>query len=117
MDAKWFFGQWIERILYKRDLRPADLARMTGLSRAYVSYLINGKTPDRPNPPSPTIDTLLTLSKSLRVPVMHLILAYEGKDPDAAYANEADPDAAAAEDMEEVLEQFKEFLKGKRKSK
>ena len=39
------FGEWILAELEKRNLSQADLARMTGSSRAAISNLISGERP------------------------------------------------------------------------
>jgi transcriptional regulator with XRE-family HTH domain len=75
MEAKWFMGQYIERLLSR-------LAKEAGLSSGYMTWLINGCSSDKPNPPSPSLDIVLALSKALGVPPIKLVQAYQGQEPD-----------------------------------
>lgn len=59
-----------------------QLAKQSGISYAYLNYLIHGEDPKTGRPPSPSIDKLLAISKALNVPIMSLITAYQGKNPD-----------------------------------
>jgi len=54
-----------------------ELARKAGLSHTPVIHIENGKTLN------PTIDTLISIARALNIPVMHIVLAAQGKDPES----------------------------------
>lgn len=103
MSNKWFFGRYIERLLSEKGWKPAELSRRTGLSRAYISHLLNGATSERPNPPAPSLDVIISLAKVFRLPEAYFIAAYKGIDPEVMYSQEADPVKAAKDDMDYLL--------------
>ncbi len=78
---KWFFGQYIDQLRVRKGWSKSQLAKETGLSTGYISWLIHGETSGKTNPPNLTIDTLLALSRALGISVEDLVIAYQGKDP------------------------------------
>lgn len=85
---KWYFGKYLESLLEQKGGRLAGwhkkrLADETGLAYSYISYLLSGEASGRKDPPSPSIDVFINLSKVLNVDIMDLILAYQGKNPEA----------------------------------
>jgi transcriptional regulator with XRE-family HTH domain len=69
-------GDYIARLRDEKDWTMRELARKAGLSLGAVQKIENGTTQ------SPGIDVLLGLSQALNIPIMKLILAYQGRDPD-----------------------------------
>jgi transcriptional regulator with XRE-family HTH domain len=82
MESKWFMGQYIERLLSQKGWSRNRLAKEAGLSSGYMTWLINGCSSDKPNPPSPSLDIVLALSKALGIPPIKLVQAYQGQEPD-----------------------------------
>lgn len=83
MEQQWQFGRYLDSLLEKRNWSRNRLAKEVRLSSGYITWLINGFSSDKANPPSPSIDVFIKLSKALNVPITSLIAAYQGKDPDS----------------------------------
>lgn len=64
----------------KKKLTIKELEKLSGVSSSGIQRIESGLSE------SPGIQTLLNLSKALNVPIMSLILAYQGKDPDSESA-------------------------------
>jgi transcriptional regulator with XRE-family HTH domain len=79
----WKFGQYISELLSAKDWNMAKLAKEAGLSHQYVRWVVNGETADKPNPPSISVDTLLSLSRALGASPIALLRVYDGKSPDS----------------------------------
>ena len=99
----WNFGKYVSELLEGKGWSRNRLAKETRLSSGYVTWLLNGETSSKPNPPNLSIDTLLTLSKALNVHPMKLILAYEDKDPNTYTGS----DEKLQDLMRETLEELK----------
>jgi DNA-binding XRE family transcriptional regulator len=56
------FGDWLLDQLRQRDMRPADLGRVTGLESSVMSNLINHRR-------HPAIETCKTISRALGIPL------------------------------------------------
>lgn len=69
-------GNYIVRLRIKKKINIRQLERLSGVSFSAIQRIEDGTTV------SPGIGSLLALSKALNVPIMSLILAYEGHDPD-----------------------------------
>lgn len=54
-------GDKIKHLLFLRSMKQADLVRLSGISKATVSELINGKQKN------PSVETIEKLAKALRV--------------------------------------------------
>ena len=81
-------GQYIERLLAAKGWSRNRLAKEAGLSSSYMTWLINGYSSDKPNPPSPSLDNVLALAKALDISPLKLIQAYQGQEPDAEFTLE-----------------------------
>ena len=111
MSNKGFLGEYIHRILDRKGGKsagwhPSGLAKKAGISPGYMNYLIRGESSGKKGPPSPTIEMIFSLAKALGVSWEHLILAYDGIDPDIEYTQEkiGDLDKFRREIIEEYLE-------------
>jgi transcriptional regulator with XRE-family HTH domain len=96
----WPFGAYVDQLLKERNWKNTDLARATKMSDTYIGYLVRGYTADKPNPPSISVDTLISLSKAFNVSELKLLAAYKGKNPNAAEA----PSEVSEETIQELLE-------------
>ncbi|HEY9745159.1 MAG TPA: helix-turn-helix transcriptional regulator [Oculatellaceae cyanobacterium] len=88
MKKQWFLGQYIDRLLQEKGWSRNRLVKETGISSGHITWLLNGYASGKPNPPSPSLDILLALSKALNVSPMKLIQAYQGKEPDSEFTRE-----------------------------
>jgi transcriptional regulator with XRE-family HTH domain len=78
----WQFGRYIQKLLEERDWTITKLASKAGMSHVYLGNLIRGENPNNGKQPKTSIDTLVALSKALKIPESKLLLAYKGIDPD-----------------------------------
>lgn len=62
------FGEWLTRELAKRNMRPADLGRLSGLDSAVVSNLMSGKR-------NPGTKTSAAIAKALDMSVDEVLQA------------------------------------------
>lgn len=74
---KFTLGSYLRRLREKQRLSQRDIESIHGFRQANLSKLEDDITK------SPGIDTLLKLAEIYSVPIMDLILAYQGMDPDA----------------------------------
>ncbi len=61
MTTKVAFGEWLSQELASRNMRPVDLAKISGVSKAVISRALSG---DR----LPAADTLVDIARGLKVP-------------------------------------------------
>lgn len=79
---RWFFGEYIQRLLDRKEWNTAKLAKKASLSHVYVGQLIRGDKPDTGRPPKLSVDTLQAIAEAFNIPETHLLLAYKGIDPE-----------------------------------
>jgi transcriptional regulator with XRE-family HTH domain len=77
----WKFGEYIETLLLQKKWSANRLSQELNMSPSYVQYLIKGYTTGKKDPPNPTTDVMISLSKTLNVPIFNLIEAYQGREP------------------------------------
>jgi transcriptional regulator with XRE-family HTH domain len=106
---KWYLGKYLQDELDKKGWKRSRLAEEAGLSTGYISWLLNGESPGKPNPPNLSVDTLLLLSGALNIHPAKLIVAYKGEDPERAFPDQTDEVLIAK--FEDLIAQAKK-LKG-----
>jgi transcriptional regulator with XRE-family HTH domain len=82
IEAQWFFGRYIERLLGKKQWNRSKLATEAKISTGHVSWLINGRTAGKNGPPEIGIEILIKLSRALQVSIDQLADAYQNIDPE-----------------------------------
>jgi transcriptional regulator with XRE-family HTH domain len=80
--TRWFFADYIRRLLKQKEWTANKLAEKSGISHSFVGTLLRGGRSNDKYPPKISVDTLIDLTKALKVPEMNLFLAYQGIDPD-----------------------------------
>jgi transcriptional regulator with XRE-family HTH domain len=70
MTTAMFIGAWIRQLREQRGLSQADVERVTGLLRGYISRVENGRT-------VPSLETLERLAAALDVPLYQLFYMTE----------------------------------------
>jgi len=88
MKKRWFLGEYIQRLLERKGGKRSGwhasrLSQETGLAYSHIHYILTGEASGKKDAPSPSIDVFLKLEKALNVPIINLIVAYTGKDPEA----------------------------------
>jgi transcriptional regulator with XRE-family HTH domain len=66
-------AQYLDRNLKQRNLKPADVAEITGLSASYISRVIQGKKKNL------TVETIAILVEKLELDPLELFTAAYGK--------------------------------------
>jgi transcriptional regulator with XRE-family HTH domain len=57
------FGDWLSEQLIQRDMKPADLTRLSGIESGVLSNLINNKRSQ------PRVETCMAIAKALNIPL------------------------------------------------
>jgi transcriptional regulator with XRE-family HTH domain len=71
--VKETLAQYLDRMLKQRNLKPVDVAAMTGLSASYISRVLNGQKKNL------TIETITVLVEKLDLDPLELFTAAYGK--------------------------------------
>lgn len=66
-------GQYLKRILAQRDLKPADVAEMSGLSAGYIGRLLKGEKTNL------TVETIAVLVEALDLDALEFFQVAYGK--------------------------------------
>ena len=61
MTTNSSFADWLNHLLAERNMRPADLVRLSGLDKSAVSRILSGNR-------SPEPETIKALAHALRIP-------------------------------------------------
>lgn len=116
LSVKWIFGEYIRRRMDKLGFSLGDLADKSGISKGNLGYYVNGEREDKAGPPNPTIMSLISLAKALRVPPENLLQAFQGKDPDAETTSTPHPASTEAlatrviEDLDQMSRHVQQLL-------
>ena len=70
------FNERLQQLMDEKGLKPADLARKTGLSKPTLSAIIHGDTCD------PRISSLISIAEALQVDLRWLCTGDAGHNPD-----------------------------------
>lgn len=69
------FGEWLQGKLKERELKPADLARASGLDPGVISNLLNEKR-------NPGVESCQAISKALKIPLAEVYRAARFMPPE-----------------------------------
>jgi len=83
---KWIFGMYLERLLEQKGWTAAKLAEASKVSIGNIHYLLKGEASGKKAFPNPSAKTLIAIARALNVNPANLLMAFEGKDPDATDA-------------------------------
>jgi transcriptional regulator with XRE-family HTH domain len=81
-EIKWFFGEYLQRLLQAKKWTAATLAKKSKLSHVYIGNLLDTDRSKGNRPPRVSVDTITALADALDTPECKLLLAYQGIDPD-----------------------------------
>src|SRR5215208_7290959 len=72
-DVSETLGQYLKRILTQRDLKPADVAELSGLSASYIGRLLKGEKTNL------TVETIAILVEALDLDALEFFQVAYGK--------------------------------------
>jgi transcriptional regulator with XRE-family HTH domain len=73
-------AEYLQRILRQRDLKPADVKELSGLSESYIGRLLKGQKTNL------TVETIGILANALEVDPFELFAAAFGRSPESVKA-------------------------------
>ena len=67
-------GEYINTYCHEHNISMREFAKMSGVSHAYISMIVNGKTP-RGNAPTPSIDKYKAIASAMGITLDQLLRA------------------------------------------
>ena len=71
-------GEYINAYCREHNMSMREFAKMAGISHAYISMIVNGKTP-RGNAPTPSIDKYKAIASAMGITLHQLLRAVNDK--------------------------------------